>query len=92
MFAGGDVSEALRRTAMKRTEVEWEEEKKRREHLHREAARRRHERRIGNFDKTVRPNPNVPIGWPSDGSKPAWADGHASSSEPTRSGVPWAEE
>jgi hypothetical protein len=41
--------------------------------LERDAQRRRHERLIGNAPLSVRPNPNVPIGWPSDGSIPPWA-------------------
>jgi hypothetical protein len=39
-----------------------------------DARRRRHERKIGNYSQSVRPNPNVPIGWPSDGRKPPWEE------------------
>jgi len=47
-----------------------------------EARRRRRERLISNAD-LVRPNPDVPIGWPSDGMRPPWdplkEDDHPSS-------------
>jgi hypothetical protein len=39
-----------------------------------DAQRRIHERKIGNYARSVRPNPNVPIGWPSDGRKPPWEE------------------
>jgi hypothetical protein len=45
-----------------------------RERINREGLRRRRERKLGNWEgESVRPNPNVPIGWPSDGTRPPWA-------------------
>jgi hypothetical protein len=38
-----------------------------------DAIRKQRERKLGNYSETVRPNPNVPIGWPSDNSIPPWA-------------------
>jgi hypothetical protein len=37
------------------------------------AEEKQRERKLGNASTTVRPNPNVPYGWPSDGSIPPWA-------------------
>jgi hypothetical protein len=41
--------------------------------LERDSHRRHRERKIGT-GASCRPNPNVPIGWPSDFATPAWAE------------------
>lgn len=42
------------------------------ETVKRDALLKRRERKLGGAETSVRPNPNVPIGWPSDGKRPPW--------------------